>query len=344
MFRHAILPALALFALSSPPAAAASFDCGKAATPFEHAICGDASLSAADERLAKTFATAIGGLSETAVAAVRGDQRAWLDFAQKACSPQAKALTSGRYDEDGLRCLSNLFASRSAVLENSRMINGMRFYPRARYAALPDPEAEADSAWAVAQHELSYVQLDATAPFAAAFNAYVEQEAKALANVTGGQGGPEDIQQDGSSDSSNSISVREAGTSRITLDVGTYWYGHGAAHGNWAKTFLHYLPTEGRALTTGDVFAGKRWQAALLDLAVEALKAEHGDALMLDDTKYIADVVTDPARWELDDPYALILQFEPYEVSAYAYGAPAARINWEKLQAYLSEDADRWRY
>lgn len=343
MFRHAVLLALALFSLLSLPAAAASFDCAKAATPFEHAICADDRLSAADERLAKSFATAIGGLSEAAVALVRGDQRAWLDFAQKACSPDAKALTSGRYDEEGTSCLTGLFTSRSAVLENSRMINGMRFYPRARYAALPDPEAEDDSPWGVARHELSYVQLDSTAPFAAALNAYLEGEADKL-NVSGDAEGSGDIQEDGSSDSNNSISVRDAGMNSITLEVSTYWYGHGAAHGNWAKTFLHYLPAENRPLAAGDIFVGKRWQPALLDLAVEALKAEHGEALMLDDPEYIADAVIDPARWDLSDPYALILQFEPYEVSAYVYGAPSARISWEKLGPYLSDNADTYRY
>lgn len=32
------------------------------------------------------------------------------------------------------------------------------------------------------------------------------------------------------------------------------------------------------------------------------------------------------------------------EVSYYAYGAPTARIPWTKLQDYLSEDADGYRY
>lgn len=344
MFRFALLFVLAFFTSLSLPAAAASFDCAKAGTPFEHAICDSPELSAADDRLAKTYQTAIGGLSENALAAVRGDQRTWLDFAGRACAPEAKPMTSGSYDEDRTRCLINLFNSRSSTLEDSRMINGMRFYTRARFASMPDPEAEADSYWAVAQHELSYVQLDSTEPFAGAFNAYVEAEALKLSNIFGKQGGPTDVLEDGSSDTSNSISVAEANGSRIDLNVGTYWYGHGAAHGNWSKSYLHYLVEEDRALAARDIFTGKRWQAALLDLAVEALEAEHGDALMLDDTKYIADSVVDPERWDLSDPYALILQFQPYEVSAYAYGAPTARISLEKLAPYISEDSDFFRY
>lgn len=344
MFRFAALIVLAFFSSFALPAAAASFDCAKAATPFEHAICDNPELSAADDRLAKTYQTAIGGLSETALAAMRSDQRAWLDFARRACAPEAKPMTSGRYDEDGGRCLVGLFNGRSAALEDSRMINGMRFYVRARFAAMPDPEAEPDSYWAVAQHETSYVQLDSTEPFAAALNAYVEAEALKLSNVLGAQGGPEDILEDGSSDSRNAISVAEANGSRVDFNVSTYWYGHGAAHGNWSKTYLHYLVGEERALVARDIFTGKRWQSGLLDLAVEALEAEHGDALMLDDTKYIAESVIDPERWDLSDPYALILQFQPYEVSAYAYGAPTARISLEKLAPYVSEESEFYRY
>ncbi|RYE55851.1 MAG: hypothetical protein EOP20_09730, partial [Hyphomicrobiales bacterium] len=74
MLRFVLLLALALAGLSVP-SAAASFDCAKAATPFEHAICDDPALSVADERLTKTYQTAIGGLSEEALAALRGDQR-----------------------------------------------------------------------------------------------------------------------------------------------------------------------------------------------------------------------------------------------------------------------------
>ena len=113
------------------PALAASFDCAKAVTPFEHAICGDADLSAADERLAKTYATAIGGLSEHASEEMRVTQRAWLDYAQRACTRDAEPMATGDYDDSGISCLTGLFDSRSLVLETSRMMDGERFYPYA---------------------------------------------------------------------------------------------------------------------------------------------------------------------------------------------------------------------
>lgn len=348
MSRHLALFALALSAmpvLPVFPVAAASFDCAKAATAFEKAICGSSRISAADERLAKTYETAIGGLSEKALAAVRADQRSWLDFAQRACTTDAKPLTEKTETENTENCLVGIFNGRSAILEASRMIDGKRFYPRAQFTVLPDPDAasEEGSPWSVAQHELSYVQIDSEDPFALAFNAYVEEQAKQMTAGPGVEEQP-DGSADPSSDSINSILVKEVAAGRVSLDVNTYWYGHGAAHGNYAITFLHYLMREQRPLEAKDIFAGKRWQEALLKLAVEALKAEHGDNLMLDDTQYIAEPVADPSRWDLSDSYALILQFEPYEVAAYAYGAPTAHIPWEKLQPLLSENVDDYRY
>lgn len=328
------------------PVQAASFDCSKAGTPFEHAICDNPELSAADDRLAKTYATAIGGLSDAALADIRGSQRVWLDYAGRACTRDAAPLRDGTYDERGISCLVNVFNSRSRVLETSRMIDGTRLYPVGRFAALPDPyEADKpDSSWPVAQHELALVQIDSDEAFARAFNDAVLAEGEVISSGFAAQGGPETVAEDASSDTSNSIAVEDMSGNRIGLRVNTYWYGHGAAHGNYTTTWLHFLREEQRWLAASDIFGGKGWQKGLLNLVVEAARDEHGDALMLDDTSYIAESVIDPARWDLSDPYGLIVQFQPYEISSYAYGAPTARVSWEALAPYLAETADKYRY
>ena len=327
-------------------ATAASFDCAKAVTPFEGAICADPDLSLADERLATTFATAMGGLSDAALADLRGGQRDWLAYAQRACTRTAEPMTSGSYDERGLSCLNDLFNGRSRVLETSRMIDGLRIYPSTRYTALPDPyEADNPSSnWPVAQHELAVVQIDDEADFAGSFNALVEAEGQAIAGGFGEEGGPESVADDASSDSTNTITLKEVSGNRLSLEVNTYWYGHGAAHGNYTISYRHFLKEEARWLEAGDIFAGKAWQKKLLDLVIAAAQAEHGDALWPDSLGDLTEVVTDPARWDLSNPYGLIVQFQPYEISAYAYGAPTARVSWDALAPLLAEDADRYRY
>lgn len=349
MLRFSVVAALVVAGLSVQPmgsAQAASFDCANAATPFEKAICGDEALSKADERLAKTYATAIGGLSEFALGQMRSSQREWLNYAQRACTRDAIAMTSGTYDEWGLRCLRDIFGSRSRVLETSRMIEGERYYPVARFAAQQDPDEadNPDSNWPVAQHELSMVQIDSDAEYARIFNRLVLEEGEKISTPFAAQGGPETMAEDTSSDTSNSIRVeRVAGRNLISLEVNTYWYGHGAAHGNYSISYLHFLKEQARLLEAGDLFAGKGWQRALLELVVAAAEEEHGDNLMLEDTTYIAESVIDPGRWDLSDPYGLVIQFQPYEISAYAYGAPTTRVSWEALEPYLTENADRIR-
>lgn len=329
------------------PAIAASFDCSKAATPFEHAICDSPELSAADERLARTYETAIGGLSTGALNQLRADQRNWLTYARRTCTRDAEPLSQGRYDDRGTSCLVEVFTNRARMLETSRMIDGLRFYPLGIYSAFPDPNEvdDPDSYWPVAQHEMSFVQIDAEESFAQTFNETVRVGAERMSERSGPDAEDADLDDDQSSDSSNAISVKEiAGEARITLSVSTYWYGHGAAHGNYTLSNLHYLRNEGRMMEASDLFVGKGWEKEMLRLAVAALEAEHGDNLMLDDPSYVADVVIDPTRWDLSDPYGLVIQFQPYEVSAYAYGAPTARISWDDLSDYFAETADTVRY
>ncbi|WP_152658838.1 DUF3298 domain-containing protein [Devosia chinhatensis] len=349
MTRLFVLPAalLGLFGAPSIAAHAASFDCTKAGTPFERAICDNPELSAADTRLAATYESAVGGLSEAARGAVRTGQREWLSYAQRACSRDAKPLVVGVYDDRGVSCLVEIFNSRSTVLEQSRMVEGIRFYPMARYEALPDPnEIDNPDSWSpVAHHELSWIEIDGAQDFAADFNAAIAEDALALSPVIAGTIGP-DSEDDGStSDTDNSLGLEAvAGASRITLNGTTYWYGHGAAHGNWGIFYRHYLVKEGRFMQASDLFSGEGWEAALVDLALAAAEAEHGDNLMLDDTSYMAEAVVDPQRWDLSDPYALVIQFQPYEIAAYAYGAPEVRVKWEDIEGYLVDGADEIRF
>lgn len=336
-----------LLASCIAPASGASFDCAKASTPFEKAICGSDDLSLADERLSRTYQTAIGGLSEAALETLRTDQREWLSYAQRVCTLDAKPMESGTYDERGVSCLIDVFGSRSQVLEASRMIDGRRFYPISEEVALPDPDAVGDSNpnWPVAKHELALLQLDETAAYAKDFNAFVKSQATALSDLAGALDGNDSDQLDAMSDTFVNVTLQEqARDKRISLDVTTYWFGHGAAHGNGTISFLHYLVDEGRGLEAGDLFTGKRWESALVKLVADALRAEHGDNLFLENDEDIVAIVTDPTRWDLSDDYFFSVQFNPYEVAAYAYGAPTARVSWEALAPYLSENADSIRY
>lgn len=342
-----LVPLAVLLGAAPSAVHAASFDCGKATTPFEKAICTHPDLSTADELLAKAFATATGGLTKEAVTAMRADQRNWLDYAQRACTDDAQPLTRGSYDDDGAQCLVEKFNARSTALELSRMLGGHRFYLKSVYNALPDPNeaGNPDSYFKVASHELVLPLLDGDDPLAEGFNAFVLGQGDDLSPLMEVAGGGEIGQLDDTSDGDVKLSVKEvAGDTRITLEAGTYWYGHGAAHGNWGVSYLHYYVPEERAVEAGDIFAGDDWQTVLRDAAWAELQAEHGEWLQVEKPEDIAEVVVDPARWDLGNAYGLIVQFQPYEVSAYAYGAPTITIPWDKLADIAAPNQDAVRY
>lgn len=337
-----VLAAAGLWAL---PAASASFDCAAAKTPFEQAICDNPELSRADEILAKTYATAMGGLTGEAATLMRADQRAWLGFVQRACTRDGEPLAEGSYDERGLQCLAEKFDNRAGALEQSRMIEGHRFYIQSAYAALPDPNevGDPDSYWPLATHEAVYPQLDGDDEIAADFNAFVIEEMRGFSDLPIG-GAPGSDLEDGS-DTSNVLKIKEvAGTGRITMEITGYWYGHGAAHGNYAISYLHYLVQDKRALEAGDIFSGEGWETVLRDAAWEQLQAQHAEWLYADGPDDIAKIVVDPSRWDIGDDYNFIIQFQPYEVSAYAYGAPTVGIPWESLEAIKAENQEAVRF
>jgi uncharacterized protein len=128
--------AFALLFLAMPVVAqGASFDCGKAGTSFEKAICASPEASKADETLAQAYATALGGLSKDAADSVKATQHDWLDYAAKACSDDAQPI-AGAYDDDQVQCLVTTIRDRIRDLEASRMLGGYRFYPWERYLVI----------------------------------------------------------------------------------------------------------------------------------------------------------------------------------------------------------------
>lgn len=94
---------VAVLFLSLPAPASAdgpSFDCAKAVTPVEKAICASGDLSALDRQIAVEYPAALStGQTNTA------EQRAWLDQRDKACAPS--------YETD---CLRHILMDRHAFL------------------------------------------------------------------------------------------------------------------------------------------------------------------------------------------------------------------------------------
>ena len=91
MQRSAVL-ALALLASAVP---AAAFDCAKASTEIEKAICADPAALAANDRMETVYFAMRDRLKGTPGEAILKDgQRAWLRHRDAFCNPEAECLAS----------------------------------------------------------------------------------------------------------------------------------------------------------------------------------------------------------------------------------------------------------
>ena len=333
---RAILTLLALLFLM-PAANAASFDCAKAATPFEKAICTHPDASEADEILAQAYATAIGGLSQPALDIVKADQHAWLDYANRTCSDDAQPITTDYTDEQA-SCLASTIRSRVTTLEASRMQGGYRFYPISRYLTEKDEEAEADAYVKTASKSFETVRIDSSSDVAKAFNAMVATMQSGYTDLF--KKGTDELETGNSAeDVAITTTVDSVTDYRISLVTDNYWYGHGAAHGNYGFTYDHFLVKQQRPLYASDIFSGDGWKEALGKLVHDRLKAEYEDGIWEDAEKDITEMAASPSRWNFSSE-GLIVQFQPYEVTAYAAGAPVVTIPWDQLTDLLASDGE----
>jgi uncharacterized protein len=316
-----------------PAAQAASFDCARASTPVEKAVCANPELGRRDEVLARAYATALGGLSDAAKGTVQAGQRAWLDYAGLACTTDARPFSTP-LTEDQQACLSTVYRDRIDDLAQSRMQGDWRFYPMTSYAVVDDPDPEAFQG--VATKQLRSPRIDEESEVAAAFNELMDEADEAAQPDPQG----EDY---GSSDTMQTTTVESVNTHRISLTTNSYWMGHGAAHGNYAITHSHYLIEKGRMLEAADLFTGDGWQEALGQLALDELDRTVEGGIWDESRADVPKAAADPSRWNLSDN-GLEIVFQPYEVTAYAAGAPTVTIGWDKLAEYLSEDYSELLY
>ncbi len=140
---------------------------------------------------------------------------------------------------------------------------------------------------------------------------------------------------DPTSDYDITTKVTNVTSQRISLQSNEYWYRHGAAHGNYFITNRHFLVSEKRLLDASDIFEGDDWQGQLGKLALEAIKAKLGEDYFASSDEDVMKIAIDPLRWDFSEE-GLIVQFNIYEVTAYALGAPTVTIPWGELDAVTS--------
>lgn len=99
--------------VASGPGHAASFDCAKAGTPIEKAICANQDLSDLDTRLAATYRDQRGRLTPEGADWLKAQQQDWLRWLRATCIP------AGNRNGDLVECLRDQYTVRVKQLERS---------------------------------------------------------------------------------------------------------------------------------------------------------------------------------------------------------------------------------
>jgi len=317
---------------------AASFDCAKAATPMERAICADKDLSDEDKAMADAYRNALSMLSLQGRQALRESQRRFLTYVTVKCD--ADELRNGGKEAEKRYgwCLKVALNDRIALLKRSVTVaGGRRFLSVTHYRAraVTDTDGNPPESYAV---EEVVTSLNIDAPATAAERAWnveaIRRQAEGLKTARNCCDDNSPFETNDSDNVSVSTTLVSASPDLIVSVVTGGHFVHHSPHaletqndsGIWSLRL-------GRALTASDILDDrKHWQEKLLPVAQAHLKAAIAgqplDELSMD--------FADARRWQVKAD-GIHIVYTPYELGSYLSEAETV-LSWSTLKPYLRRD------
>lgn len=314
---------IALTLLAGTAARAASFDCAKATTPQEKAICASPALSGADDRMAAAYRKALADIPMEMREAIRADQRSWLRSRSLLCSSRAKDLSA---------CLLTYENARAEDLQKTiSREGGITFVWR----SVKSVEADDSEKPAV---NPGYGTMTASWPHAAVDAPEWKAWNRAIESEMGIE--KETLVAEPDVDDDRGVSIDFVGKNLISVTIESMEYGHGAAHPmtNWVE--YNWLLDKQRELVADDIFrAGSGWESMLESRTDEYLQGELEDSGGPDYErdempKVLRGIVTNPRNWRLSAD-GLSIVFQQYAVSSYAFTPKPFMMPWTLLKPYI---------
>ena len=308
------LMGLALFAASP----AAAFDCNKAATAAEKAICGDPLARAADAAMAAAFSKRHASENPTGKRTLVAAQGLWLKARDRDCM-DAKPLGA---------CLAEQSARRRAYLAGEPEAG-----PGAPGRLAPVVRIESGSK-SKADINLQLLKYPAAAtPAERAFNAGVEAQVGDLDEPEAGDPSPEGYAHE------RTMRLIYASPALISAHLWAY-DDTGGAHPNTFSGDVNILVAQGREATFADLLDGRGAKAVFalcLKQVIAAKKARMGaDAPVRPDyiNELTKEVVEATGKLNASSFAAdkATVSYDPYAVGAYAEGAYACLIPYATLK------------
>ena len=320
---------------------AASFDCSRAVSPFEKAVCADSALSKADETLASTYRADRALLSAAGQGALRSSQRSWLAYATRLCRPGDTPLNAPRWSMYGrtpktpealvASCLEDTYRERQRLLGAAvAHLGGLTFLQTTTYQVQPARLPEYVKGPDAAHWIITTVQIDAPkTPAQAAWNAAISA---ALADASDHPG--DEVSEDGSTDGDFTTRLVSASPDLISAELFTGTYGKGQAHGQYSSESQLFSLRSGRPLLAQDVFNHKvDWKAFLSQRTFNHLPAEWRKPEYM---QAMSATAVDAHYWSFLQK-GLQVRFDPYSVAGYNPPEPVL-IPWSELRQVLRRE------
>lgn len=299
-----------------------AFDCAKAATPVEKAICDDPALKAADDAMGAAYADVARRVSAEQKPMLKGNQLAWLKRRDEMCMWQdGPARTECLLNETNQR--ADFLRAKPASGPGLRTAMTPWFYSRA--------QTKTECSAEVAVYKFGDA---AKGEGEKGFDAWVKATLEGMETENGERVVEPGFEYDCSYDAS--MVVTYASPDLIAAKIPSYMYG-GGAHGNSNEVAIAVDLKEGAILSYADVFkAGatpKLIEACTADILREKIErftdtsdpgsAAEVEAQAREDLKTNAEALSqgvgDFANWQIYDDRAEIY-FPPYSLGSYAEG------------------------
>jgi uncharacterized protein YecT (DUF1311 family) len=315
--------ALILAVVIAAPAAAQSgpsFDCAKASSEVELAICAAPQLAAADREMAAVYGALASKLSGAAKDHLVKDQQHWLAVRSDACV--------GSKDQV-IRCLDRHFAAR---LHNLRVF-GDGIYPFISEQALVKTGKVGKISYVI---DATWPRFDGTtADFSALNLDYAETTAKAADEVIPPDTTAGELRGEQVWPYIQTFELQRPSAIAVSVAITSYAFS-GGAHGYGGTSARLVDLRSGRRAELGDVFgSGDAWLQTLVPLVRGELKKQFSD-----DRPGFDDAIEPAALTKLlRDPSIyyfvagrLVLIFNPYAVGPYVSGTFKVNIPYATLR------------
>lgn len=314
------IAALALVLLALPALAQPSFDCAKASTVVERAICKSADLGKADREMAALYSALIARLAGPAKDHLTKDQARWNGNRAAACTAELE------------QCLQGKYASR---IERLKFL-GTGAYPFISDQAIVRTGKVKATTYAI---DASYPQFDGPDVDFSALNAKFARDARKGAASAVPDKDSGDLEQTWGFDLR--FVLHRPASHLVAVEFINYSF-TGGAHGN-GGTFAALVDLRtGRAVPPSSVFApGDEWRRTVAALVLADLKKQFVDKPGFDESiepANLAKLLGDAGRW-LFKAEGLTIIFNPYDVGPYVAGSYDVDIPYTSLRTVMRPDA-----